>query len=218
MKKLTLFLMISLLLTTSCGWNNTAKGGAIGAGMGGVLGGVIGNKMGNTAVGAIIGAAVGGTAGAAIGRYMDRQAEEIRKDLKNAKVERVGEGIKITFASGILFDVNSVALKSPARANIHDLARVLKKYEDTEVLVEGHTDSTGSASYNMELSRNRAGSVANQLKGKGVKGTRISTMGYGEDQPIADNGISSGRKQNRRVEIAIFANDKLKRAAKNGTI
>jgi outer membrane protein OmpA-like peptidoglycan-associated protein len=211
-------LLLPVFLISGCGWNNMARGGAIGAGVGGVVGGIVGNRMGNTAVGAIIGAAVGGTAGAAIGHYMDRQAQEMRKDLKNAKIERVGEGIKITFASGILFDVNSDALRQEARNNVDDLARILLKYKDTNIIVEGHTDSTGAENYNMKLSDNRASSVSRQLKSQGVQGLRISTVGYGEDQPIADNGISSGRQQNRRVEIAIFANDKLKRAAKNGTI
>jgi len=205
-------------LITSCGWTHMARGGTIGAGIGGVVGGLIGHKAGNTAVGAIVGAAVGGATGAAIGRYMDKQAAEIKKDLKNAKVERVGEGIKITFSSGILFDVNSHVLRSAARDNVNDLARILQKYSDTNILVEGHTDSTGSARYNLDLSQKRASSVAYQLRSYGVSAVRISTFGYGEDQPASDNSTSVGRQQNRRVEIAIFANDKLKRAARNGTI
>lgn len=220
MKKLHTILVVVLsgTLITGCGWNHMAKGGTIGAGVGAVVGGLIGHKAGNTAVGAIIGAAVGGATGAAIGRYMDKQAEEIRRDLKNAKVERVGEGIKITFSSGILFDVNSHVLRPAARKNVSELAKILQKYEDTNILVEGHTDSTGSDRYNETLSEHRASAVSYQLKSQGVSPSRISIFGYGESQPIADNSSVSGRQQNRRVEIAIFANDKLKRAAKNGTI
>jgi len=195
-----------------------ARGGAIGAGVGGVVGGLIGHKAGNTAAGAIIGAAVGGATGAAIGRYMDKQADEIRRDLRNARVERIGEGIKITFSSGILFDVNSHVLRPTARNNVNDLAKILQKYRDTNILVEGHTDTTGSRRYNQELSERRANSVAFQLRSYGVNSSRISIIGYGDTQPVADNRTSAGRQQNRRVEIAIFANEKLKRAARNGTI
>ena len=211
-------ILIIAALVSSCGWNHMARGGTIGAGIGGVVGGLIGYKAGNTAVGAIIGAAVGGTTGALIGHYMDKQAAEIRRDLKNAKVERVGEGIKITFESGILFDVNSSVLRQNARSNVNDLARILLKYKDTNILVEGHTDSTGSADHNMELSKSRAGSVSNQLMTQDVNSSRVQVIGYGEEQPAADNGTEVGRQKNRRVEIAIFANSKLKRAARNGTI
>jgi outer membrane protein OmpA-like peptidoglycan-associated protein len=217
--KLTLTLLLVVFLATDCKkMSRTAKGGAIGAGVGGVMGGVIGYKAGNTAVGAIIGAAVGGVAGAAIGRYMDKQAAEIQKDLKGAKVERIGEGIKITFDSGILFNVNSYELKSEAKRNIEELAQTLKKYEDTNILIEGHTDDTGTEEYNKTLSENRAESVTNYAKSLGVAGARFSTIGYGEAQPIADNTTTSGKAQNRRVEIAIYANEKLKKAAKRGDI
>lgn len=208
------------LLFSSCHkkWSNMAKGGAIGAGVGGAVGGVIGYKTGNTAAGAIIGAAVGGAAGAAIGRYMDKQAEEIQRDLKGAKVERIGEGIKITFASGILFNTNSHELKPEAKKNIQDLAKTLQKYPDTNILVEGHTDDTGTDEYNQNLSEERAEAVSNYAKSLGVQGSRFSTMGYGESQPVADNSTAEGRQQNRRVEIAIYANEKLKKAAKRGDI
>jgi outer membrane protein OmpA-like peptidoglycan-associated protein len=220
MKKNRTFCIILVIaaLISNCGWNHMARGGTIGAGVGGVVGGLIGYKAGNTAVGAIIGAAVGGTSGAAIGRYMDKQAAEIRQDLKNAKVERVGEGIKITFQSGILFDVNSAALRQNARNNVNDLSRILQKYEDTNILVEGHTDSTGSSGYNLNLSQDRAETVSNQLQAQGILRSRIQVIGYGEDQAVADNKTEVGRKSNRRVEIAIFANIKLKRAARNGAI
>jgi outer membrane protein OmpA-like peptidoglycan-associated protein len=214
MRKVLWIVVAFSLVFCNCAHWRTVLGGTIGAGTGGAIGGVIGKKIGNTAAGAIIGAAIGGGAGVAIGAYMDKQAAEIRNDIKNAKVERIGEGIKITFNSGILFDVNLDVLKSVARQNINQLAVVLNKYKDTEILVEGHTDSTGSESFNQQLSDSRATSVSRQLKSQGVTGGRITTIGYGENQPVADNGTLNGRTLNRRVEVAIFANNKLKRAAK----
>jgi outer membrane protein OmpA-like peptidoglycan-associated protein len=209
-----LVLTVSLALLSCSSWNRTMTGGVIGAGAGGVLGGVIGHQLGSTVAGVIIGAAVGGAAGAAIGHYMDKQAEEIKRDIKDAKVERVGEGIKITFNSGILFDAGSDKLKPAAKTNCVQLSKVLNKYKDTEILIEGHTDSTGSRKTNMTLSEERAASVARMLKSQGVTGSRITTNGYGPDQPVADNSTSDGRSANRRVEVAIFANEKLKKAAK----
>jgi outer membrane protein OmpA-like peptidoglycan-associated protein len=215
MKKLMLVLAVLASVNIGCAsWNRAMTGGAVGAGAGGVIGGVIGHQFGNTAAGAIIGAAIGGTAGALIGHYMDKQAEEIQRDIKDAKVERVGEGIKITFNSGILFDVGSDALKPAAEQNVAQLSTILNKYKDTDILIEGHTDSTGSRKTNMNLSEGRASSVKRSLKAQGVKSGRISTEGYGPDQPVASNVSSEGRQQNRRVEVAIFANDKLKKAAK----
>lgn len=199
-------------------WNKTAKGGAIGAGAGGVVGGVIGAQSDNTILGTIIGAAIGGAAGAAIGRYMDMQAEELQKDLKGAKVERVGEGIRITFDTGILFDVDSYELKEPAKANIKELAETLKKYDDTNVLIEGHTDDTGSDEHNQTLSEKRAKAVAAFAKLNGIAASRIATEGYGEKQPVAENTSEGGRQKNRRVEIAIIANKKLKKAAEKGEL
>lgn len=211
-------LLVSTALLTGCGASNAVKGGAIGAGGGAVLGGVIGHAAGNTALGAILGAAVGGTAGALIGNHMDNQAEEMRRDLQNAKIERVGEGIKITFDSGILFATNSSELQSAARSNIQSLAKVLNKYPDTNILIEGDTDSEGTEEYNQELSERRAEAVANYAKGFNVAGSRISTVGNGETQPVASNATESGRQQNRRVEIAIFANEDMKDAAESGRL
>lgn len=213
-----IILLSAALLLTGCSASNTVKGGVIGAAAGGVIGGIIGKNTGNTAVGAIIGATIGGAAGALIGRYMDKQAEEIQKDIEGAKVERVGEGIKITFDSGILFAINSSTLTAPARENIEKLSKILQKYDDTNILVEGHTDATGGTEMNQQLSERRAASVATFAKSLGVAGGRFSTIGYGENQPIADNTTTDGRSQNRRVEIAIYANDKLKDAAEKGMV
>ncbi|WKN30035.1 OmpA family protein [Porifericola rhodea] len=198
--------------------NNTQKGGAIGAGAGGAIGGVIGNKAGNTAVGAIIGATVGGAAGALIGRQMDKQAEELEEDLEGAEVTRVGEGIKITFDSGLLFDFDSYALRESTKEDLKQMAETLKKYEDTNILIEGHTDSSGSDSYNQQLSEKRAGSVSEYLLSLGVSSSRLTTKGYGEEQPIADNDTANGRQQNRRVEVAIYANEEMKEAAEEGRL
>jgi outer membrane protein OmpA-like peptidoglycan-associated protein len=217
MLKRTLVLILSISLIVGligCGASKRDKGALIGAGAGAVVGGVIGNKAGNTAVGAILGAAIGGAAGAYIGNYMDKQAEEIRQDLENARVERVGEGIKITFESGILFDVNKSELRPVAKANLEDLADILQKYDETNILIEGHTDSTGPEQYNLNLSRLRAQSVANFLAGLGVRADRFRIMGYGEEQPVASNETAEGRQLNRRVEIAIYANDELKEVAR----
>ncbi|WP_460613993.1 MULTISPECIES: OmpA family protein [Hymenobacter] len=207
--------------TTKKPWSKTAKGAVIG-GLGGaaggaVLGRVIGGKSG-TAKGAIIGAAVGGAGGALIGRRMDKQAAELRKEMAGATVERVGEGIKITFDSGLLFSKNSSALTATAQSNIQDLAKTLIKYGDTNVIVEGHTDTSGSDAINNPLSQRRAQAVANYAQQQGVDASRFTVTGYGSRQPIADNSTEAGRVANRRVEVAIFANEKLKKAAEKGTI
>jgi len=210
--------LIVAVAGTGCGASNALKGGAIGAAGGGLIGAVIGKQAGNTALGAIIGAAVGGTAGALIGANMDRQAAEMREDLKNAKVERVGEGIKITFESGLLFKTNSASLNATSQENIKSLATILNKYPDTNIVIEGHTDATGTEEHNQQLSENRAQSVGNQLISSGVKSARMNMMGYGESQPVADNETDAGQQQTRRVEVAIFANEKMKKAAENGTL
>jgi len=198
-----------------CSASRKTKGTAIGAGTGAVIGGVIGKQAGNTVLGAIIGAAVGGAAGMYIGNYMDKQAAEIEQDIAGAKVERVGEGIKITFDSGILFDVDKANLRAAAVADLTRLATILNKYEDTNILIEGHTDATGSDEHNLQLSRSRAQSVANQLASLQVNAARFTIMGYGESQPVASNDDAGGRQMNRRVDLAIMANDKLKKAAKS---
>ena len=168
--------------------------------------------------GILIGSAIGGTAGAIIGRQMDKQAEEMRRDLKGAKVERVGEGIKITFDSGLLFGFDQATLSSQSEANLNDLAAILQKYEDTNILIEGHTDSVGEEGYNMTLSQNRAKSVENHLGKLGVASGRMSSVGYGESMPIQTNETEAGRSQNRRVELAIYANKKMQRMAKQGKL
>ena len=219
LKKVRIFIvLIALVIPFGCNTSKVFRGGAIGAGAGGAVGGAIGSRSDNTAAGAIIGAAIGGTAGALIGKYMDRQAEELQEDLKGAEVERVGEGIKVTFDSGILFNFDSAELTPSARKNIESLASTLKKYEDTNILIEGHTDSQGNEQYNQKLSEQRAESVAKSLSQLGIRNIRMKEIGYGENQPVADNSTEQGRQQNRRVEVAIFANDDLKEAAEKGDI
>lgn len=217
----TLFLVTALagaIFVYGCSASNTVKGGAIGGAAGGVVGGVIGNQFDNTVLGAIIGAAVGGTAGALIGNYMDNQAEEMENDLAGATIERVGEGIKITFDSGILFASNSSTLEYQAKSNINSLATILNKYPDTNILVTGHTDSDASEEYNQTLSESRANSVFQYAASQGVSSSRFSVVGLGELEPIASNDTDSGKQMNRRVEIAIFANEDLKDAAEKGML
>lgn len=188
--------------------SNTERGAVIGAATGGTLGGVIGNNTGlGTARGAILGAVVGGAAGAVIGRRMDRQAEELSGDIPGAQVERVGEGIQVTFDSGLLFPYDSDALQPTARRNLSELAQSLQKYPGSEVLIVGHTDAQGSDQYNYSLSQRRAQSAATYLGSQGISRARISTEGRGESEPVASNASEAGRQQNRRVEVAIFASE-----------
>ncbi len=218
-KIIALCLILSLVLMgMGCAeWSRMQKGAAIGAGAGGVAGGIIGHAAGSTAVGVLLGAVIGGAAGAYIGNYMDKQAAEIERDIAGARVERVGEGIKITFSSGIMFDVDRAVLKEQYKGELTELAAILNKYEDTNILLEGHTDSTGTEEYNLDLSKKRSQSVANHLATQKVNPARFTIMGYGESQPIASNESSEGRAQNRRVEVAIYANEKLKKVAKEKT-
>lgn len=195
--------------------DNTKKGAAIGVGGGAAAGAVIGKAAGNTALGAIIGAAVGGGAGVLIGKKMDKQAQEIKTSVPNATVERVGEGINVTFNSGVLFGFDKSDLTATAQQNIQQLAQVLNKYPDTYVRVEGHTDTTGTDAYNMNLSQKRAQAVATYLQSQNVAGSRIQTYWYGAHQPVASNATEEGRAKNRRVEFSIYANDKMKTDAKN---
>jgi outer membrane protein OmpA-like peptidoglycan-associated protein len=202
--------------TTGCA-SRTTKGAVIGAAGGAVVGGLIGKAAGSTAKGAIIGAAVGGVGGALIGRQMDKQAEELAKELPGAKVERVGEGILVTFESGILFDFDSDALRPAARENLRNLAASLDKYRRTNVLLVGHTDAVGADTYNQGLSERRASTAASLLASQGVPRSRAEAVGRGETEPLASNDTEAGRQQNRRVEVAIFANEELRKEAAKGT-
>ncbi len=193
---------------------NAQRGAVIGGAGGAVVGGAIGAATGSTAKGAIIGAAVGGAAGSIIGDQMDRRAREIHNDIPGAKVERVGEGILITFETGLLFGVDSSLVRAPAQQNLRNLAAHLAKYPDTDLLIVGHTDSTGTDSHNGALSNRRSAAVADYLVAQGVTRTRLRAEGRGEAEPVADNGSESGRQQNRRVEVAIYANQQMRDQAK----
>ncbi len=201
--------------------NNKQKGAVIGATSGAVIGGVIGNntKGGNTALGAIIGGVVGGAAGGYIGSRMDKQAKQIQTEIPGAEVERVGEGINVTFDenSGIYFDTDKYNISGKSADALDKLAGIFKEYPNTNILVEGHTDNTGSESYNLTLSKNRAQAVTNYLVDHGINSGRFTTKWYGEAQPKYDNSTAEGRSKNRRVELAIVANDQLKKEAEQST-
>ena len=213
---LIMCMIFSLFVVPACNTSRATKGAVIGAGAGAAAGAILAKN--NKAAAMIFGAAVGGVAGALIGDYMDKQAAKIREDLEGAKVERVGEGILITFDSGILFDIDSYALKPATQTNAKKLAGTLNKYDDTEVNVLGHTDNTGTDKYNLSLSKKRATAVKDYLVAQDVASSRMSTQGYGETDPIATNETVEGRQLNRRVEIVIVANEKLKKAAKRGDL
>ncbi|WP_300569850.1 OmpA family protein [Flavobacterium sp.] len=198
--------------------NKTQRGAAIGAVGGAIIGGVLGNNLGkggNGALGAVIGGVVGGVAGGVIGNKMDRQARKISETLPGAKVERVGEGIKLTLGeNAIRFDTNKSTLTSTAKTNLDKLVSVFNEYPDTNIQIYGYTDSTGADDYNLKLSQQRAASVRNYLTGKGLANSRFVTTGFGEADPIASNDTADGKSQNRRVEFAIIANEKMVQDAK----
>ncbi|MGL5112834.1 MAG: OmpA family protein [Flavobacterium sp.] len=218
----SLFLLGSLF--TSCNAvknaNNTQKGAGIGVAAGAILGGILGNNLGrggNAALGAAIGAAVGGGAGALIGNKMDKQAREISQAIPGADVQRVGEGIHLTLnENSVRFDTNKSSLTAVAQANLDKLIPVFKEYGDTDIQIFGYTDSSGKPEYNLTLSEKRAESVKAYLVGKGLVASRFKTSGFGIADPVATNDTPEGKAQNRRVEFAITANDKMIQDAKSG--
>tara|TARA_R110002051_G_scaffold325867_1_gene432590 strand:+ start:129294 stop:129986 length:693 start_codon:yes stop_codon:yes gene_type:complete len=214
--------MMALSLVVGCNAvknaNNTQKGGAIGAGGGAVIGGIIGNNVGkgnNTALGAIIGAVVGGAAGGYIGNRMDKQAQRIEQEIPGAEVTRVGEGINVVFNedAGVYFDTNKSDVKGTSANTLDRLIGVLNEYPNTNILVEGHTDSAGADDYNMSLSKQRAESVTSYLVKNGISSNRLTTKWYGESQPKSDNSTTAGKAKNRRVEMVIVADENLKQEA-----
>lgn len=213
-------LFFSVSFFTSCttvkNANNTQKGTAIGVAGGAILGGIIGHTAGNAALGAVIGAAVGGGTGAIIGNKMDKQAREISEALPGADVERVGEGIHLVLKEdAIRFNVNKSTLTAQARTNLDKLIPVFQEYVDTNIDIFGYTDITGTSEYNLKLSAERAASVKNYLISKGLEASRMKTSGLGIADPIATNETDEGKSQNRRVEFAITANEKMTEEAKN---
>ena len=217
MKKLRMSLIMILstvLVLSGCAsWNKTQKGAVVGTAAGGSMGAVIGRASGNTALGAIIGAAVGGATGAVIGHQMDKQAEEIKNTVPDAKVERVGEGIVVEFSSNVLFAFDKSNLSKDAKTNLDKLVIVLNNYPDTDIEIQGHTDSKGSEAYNQTLSEKRANAVSGYLSGKSISNRRVTIKGFGETVPKYDNETAEGRTQNRRVEFLITANEKMKAEA-----
>jgi outer membrane protein OmpA-like peptidoglycan-associated protein len=193
--------------------NKTQKGAIIGTAGGAAAGAVIGRVAGNTGLGAIIGATVGGVTGAVIGRKMDKQAEEMKKNIPDATVERVGEGIIIEFNSKILFGFDESNLSADAKTNLDKLGVILQKYPDTDIEIQGHTDNKGTANYNAALSKRRATSVNNYLAANNLSTSRLTIKGFGEAAPKYENTTADGQMQNRRVEFLITANEKMKAEA-----
>lgn len=222
-KSLCVVLSAAMLMTGCASWNNTAKGGVIGAAGGAALGALIGKLAGNTAVGAAVGTAVGTGAGVIIGKRMDKAAAAAA-EIENAKVETVTDAnnltaVKVTFNSGLMFDTNKYNLKNNAKADLGDFSKVLIEFNDADVAIFGHTDSTGSDAINDPLSVNRANAVADYLLSQGVAPTQIkSVVGKGSKEPVADNGTSAGRAENRRVEIYLYASEAMINAASNGAL
>ncbi|WP_027391404.1 OmpA family protein [Aquimarina latercula] len=215
--------LTALIILNSCdavqNANNTQKGAVIGTTTGAVLGGVIGNNVGNkenSVLGAIIGGVVGGVAGGVIGKQMDKQAQKIEEEIPGAEVTRVGEGIDIIFDenSGVYFDTNKYNINAKSKENLNKLINIFKEYPDTNIIVDGHTDSSGDDAYNMELSKKRANAVTSYLVSQGISTTRLTTYYHGETLPKYDNSTAEGRAKNRRVEFGVLANDKMIEDAK----
>ena len=206
----TSFLVVAIFSAGCKTMNKSQKGAVIGTAGGAAVGAVIGKAAGNTAMGAIIGAAAGGVTGAVIGHQMDKQAEEMKKAIPDAEVVRVGEGIVIEFNSKILFGFDQSGLTTDARTNLNKLLAILQKYPDTNIEVQGHTDSKGTTRYNQKLSEDRASAVSYYLSGKEITASRLTINGFGETMPKYTNTTEEGQTQNRRVEFLISANEKMK--------
>ncbi|MCF7559695.1 OmpA family protein [Sabulilitoribacter multivorans] len=220
---IVLFVFTLVMSFTNCkavqNANNKQKGAVIGATSGAIIGAIIGNnvgKGGNGELGAVIGGVVGGTAGVLIGNKMDKQAQKIEEEIPGAQVERVENGIVVTFdeGSGVYFATNKYNINSNSQTTLNKLIGVFKEFPDTNILVVGHTDSVGDADYNMTLSKNRAYAVTNYLTSSGVSSGRLTTNWFGETQPMHDNSTAEGRAKNRRVNVVILPNDKMIEDAK----
>jgi outer membrane protein OmpA-like peptidoglycan-associated protein len=209
-KPILCILPVIALLMMGCNATRTQKGAVIGGTAGAVGGTIIGKAAGNKTLGTILGAAIGGTAGAIIGHDMDKQAEEIQDQIPGAKVERIDEGIKVEFNEKILFAFSKSDLSDSAKMNLDKLATALKNYPNTNIEIQGHTDSRGTEEYNMGLSLRRANAVRDYLVSQGIDGSRMTVKGYGESAPAYSNDTPEGMAQNRRVEFLITANDKMK--------
>jgi len=206
-------LLIAVALSACATLNKKEQGAIIGAGAGGAVGAVVGNQTGSTTRGAIIGAVVGGVVGTIIGNQMDQQAKELKQNIPGATVARVGEGIQVTFASGLLYDFDSDVVRATAAENLRNLAASLSKYPNTDLLIVGYTDAAGASDYNLALSERRAMAVSTFLATQGVAVSRLRTTGRGEMEPVSANDSDAGRQLNRRVEVAIFANTAARAAA-----
>jgi len=213
LRKIIFVIPVFATLMIGCNATKTQKGAAIGGAAGAVGGNIIGRAAGNSTLGTIIGAAVGGTAGAIIGHDMDKQAEQIKTQIPGAKVERVGEGIKVEFNEKILFAFSKSDLSDSAKMNLNNLATILKNNPNTNIEIQGHTDSRGTEEYNMGLSLRRANAVKDYLTSQGIDTTRMTVKGYGETAPAYSNDTPEGMAQNRRVEFLITANDQMKAQA-----
>jgi outer membrane protein OmpA-like peptidoglycan-associated protein len=210
--KLGCILPLIAYVATACA-TKTQTGAAAGAGGGGLIGAGIGALVGGkkgAVVGGAVGAAAGAGTGALIGRYMDKQ-EAALKEVKAAKVEREGNQLVVKFNSAILFDTNKFELKQTAKDDLTEFANVLKQYKETDLVIEGHTDSTGKKDHNKKLSVNRAEAVIGFLENAGVERSRMTGKGYADEQPVSDNSTAAGRQANRRVQIQIAANEKLQK-------
>ena len=216
MKKVLLaFAVASFVFVGGCANMNKQQTGTV---MGAVGGAIAGAAIGKGSVwGVLAGAAIGGAAGNLIGREMDKQARELEQAVPTAEVQRVGEGINMTFPSGLMFKINSATLSQGYKDDLAAAASVFKKYGDTNILIEGHTDDSGAEDYNMQLSEKRARAVADYLVSQGVDRSRLEIKWYGESQPKYANDSEENRQKNRRVELGIYANEEGKAKAKAAT-
>ncbi|HEY0678302.1 MAG TPA: OmpA family protein [Chitinophagaceae bacterium] len=214
---LVILAVLAITISGCKSMNKSQKGAVIGGASGGAVGAVVGRALGNTAMGAIIGASVGGVTGAIIGRKMDKQAEEIAREMKDAEVIREGEAIVIKFKEQVLFAYDRSDLNSTAKSNLDKLKDILVKYPETNITVIGHTDSKGTNAYNQTLSESRANAVTNYTNQLGISNSRLTAIGKGETDPVATNTTQEGSAFNRRVEFVITANDKMKAEAQKET-
>jgi len=216
MKKFIIAITAIMIITGGCKtMNKTQKGATVGAAGGALIGAAVTK---GSIWGILAGAAIGGTAGGLIGNKMDKQAKELKQAIPDAEVERVGEGINMTFNSQLMFALNSDVISEGAKSDLASSASVFEKYPDTYLMIEGHTDDTGADDYNMALSEKRANAVANYLISKGVSASRIQRKWYGETQPKYPNDSEANRSKNRRVEVGVYANEKMKEEAKSGSL